>query len=503
MAQTSWQDLIPYYVARSLPPPQMQAFEAQLARDTDLRQEVDEWRRIAAVVWREADTAARHLPPLSPEIYKQLQYRNGAKPVNPTGVPVPGPRIRHTSFGRVNGSPLMFVAGFIVVFLCGGIMLMSAMRQLRPEVITTASPNGTESGFGVAMGISATPAATECMVGFMTNVPGCISMTPSITPLAETWTPNPRATSTPVIVRPIATFTPRPPSLPTMTPQNLMPQPTTDPFMVSLTQTTIAVYSISTVWPDYQCAATNVSGEVLPIYARAEYGEVIDYWQPGTSFPVTAAMYGFWVQLGYAKWVPTNGVSLTGPCDEMPEPTATIQTTGEDLCTVQNTTQNPLPLYSSADAQSQIANYLLVGESEWVIAQSSTGWYEVYHNSQTGWFRPEGLTFQGNCSFVPLASPTNLPAETWTPGPTSVPLQSFFNSTTRAVPVAQTNFYTIPDRGGPILHTVDGGTEWRAIGVTVVGGTEWVSIITWEGAQAWIERSLVTIVDTSIPTPTP
>lgn len=501
MAQTPWQDLIPYYVARTLPPPQMQAFEAQLARDHDLRQEVEEWRRIAAGVWREADAAARHLPPLSPEIYQKLQYRNGAKPTNPTSVPTVAPRVRHTSFGRVNGSPLTLVAGFLAVFLCGGVLLMSVIRQGQPEVLSTAVANSTDQGgFGGPMNPTSTPVATQCMVGLGTNVPGCISATAPSTPIDETWTPNPRGTPTPVVVRPVATITP--PPLPTRIPQNLMPQATLDPVSASLTQTMIAVYSVSTVWPDYQCVATNSSGEILPVYARADYSEVVDYWAPGTSLPVSAAMYGFWVQVSYGKWVPTNGVTLTGPCDEMPQPTPTSDSSSGDMCTITNTTSNPVPIYPSADGQAQVGAYLDVGVTEWVIAQTNSGWYEIEYNGYWGWIRPEGLTFGGNCSFVPLPSATSTPLATWTPGPTAVPLQIFYNATTRAIPRSQTVFYVIPDRGGPVLQSVDGGSYWRANGVANVGGTEWVSITTWEGAQAWIERSLVEVVDTSIPTPT-
>lgn len=501
MAQTPWQDLIPYYVARSLPAPQMQAFEAQLARDNDLRQDVDEWRRIAAVVWREGDAAARHLPPLSPEIYKQLQYRNGAQPMTST-VPLPAPRVRQISMGRMNGSPLMFVAGFLVVFLCGGIFLMSAMRRLQPEVLTTAVANSTDQGgFGGPMSLST---ATPCAMPFGENVPGCLTATPSYTPTDSTWTPNPRATSTPVIVRPLATLTPRLPLKPTITPIGLMARSTINPFMYSLTLTTIAVYGTTTPWPDYQCVATNTSGDVLPLYARAEGSEAVDYWAPGASLPVSTSMYGYWIQLGYGKWSSTNGVTLSGPCDSLPQPTATIyfEVTATDQCTVTNTTQSQVPLYASADAQAQIVNYLPIGAIDWVIAQSSNGWYELYFTGQLGWLRPEGLTFQGNCSFVPLATSTSLPTLTWTPGPTSVPLQTVFNPPLRAVPVMQTVFYTVPDTGSAILQTVDGGTEWNTVGIAVINGTEWVSVFTWEGKQGWIQRSMVNIVDPTVPTAT-
>lgn len=451
---------------------------------------------------RPSSAAARHLPPLSPEIYKKLQYRNGAQPVNPTNMSLPAPRVRQMSLARVNGSPLMFVAGFLVVFLCGGIVLFSAARQLQPTVLTTAVANSTDQGeFGGPMGLTMT--ATTCRVGLGTNVPGCISATAPAVSTDSTWTPIPRGTSTPVLARPIATTTPRPPFVGTMTSSTGMTGQN-DAFNSSLTQTMIAVYSTATVWPDYMCVATNTSGTVVAMYAQANDSQVVDYWGPGSSRPVNAAMYGLWVQVFYGKWVMTNGVTLTGPCNEVPQPTATIeyQSTATDQCTVTNTLQSPLALYASADLQTEIVGYFPMGATQWVITQTNTGWYELYDNGRLAWFRAEGLTFQGNCSFVPLVTPTATPTQTWTPGPTSVPLQTIFSVPMRAITTINTVFYTVPDTGSAVLQSVSSQSEWQAVGIAIMSGTEWVSIITWEGKQAWIARSLVNLVDPSIPTPT-
>ncbi|GEM_PF-1872495 len=488
MTQTPWQDLIPYYVARSLPPAQMQAFEAQLAHDSHLRQELEDWRRIAAAVWREADAAARHLPPLSPEIYKQLQYRNGAQPVNPTAMPLT-PRVRQMALGRLNSSPLMFVAGFLVVFLCGGALLLSAIRQIRPEIITTAVAMATD-GLGAPMSpFTPTPGPTQCVIPAGSTRPGCVTATPSYTPTDSTWTPIPRASSTPIIVRPLPTMTPRSGSLPTITPVRLLP---TQP-PANLQPTQVVDMTV--------CTITNSTGQSISTYAYADYSAPVIS-SLGQAPTIVLTRTQGWVEIGYAVWVPIKGMILQGPCDAIPLPSPTNAAYD---CTVVNSGSAPLPLSQEPDVQSPIVTSLPAGESTVIVAGTVTGWYEIYYNGRSGWFPPttNGVTFVGNCSSILEPSPTFVPTYTPTPVMTDVPLQSLYSDTMRAVPRQDTVFYTSPDRGSPTLIPVGAATYWFAVGTTSSAGTEWVSVRTGDGQSGWIEKSLVDIVDMSIPTTTP
>ncbi len=68
MSHKSWEDLIPFYVAQTLPLSDAAALERHLAHCPDCRQSVDEWRAIAATVRAEANRRASRLPPLSPRV---------------------------------------------------------------------------------------------------------------------------------------------------------------------------------------------------------------------------------------------------------------------------------------------------------------------------------------------------------------------------------------------------------------------------------------------------
>src|SRR5262245_46750771 len=136
MKHQEWQEQIPFYIAQTLSPEQRRAFEGHLATCDSCQAEMDDWRMIASAVWREADEAARHLPPLSQEVYNRLSYRDKA-PVSRYAANPPRPQPPQASPTNVTvlpqrrriQLPLTMVAGLIVALVFGGLLFLFAFRD--------------------------------------------------------------------------------------------------------------------------------------------------------------------------------------------------------------------------------------------------------------------------------------------------------------------------------------------------------------------------------------
>ena len=131
MQHGQWQDLIPFYVAQTLTEEEKHDFEEHLATCVQCRQALSEWRIIAGVVWNQTDSVARSLPPLSPELYNRLSYRDrkpgsslSANPPRPGHAP-PSARPLAT---RKWGIPAGAVAGLIITLFLGAFLLLSFVR---------------------------------------------------------------------------------------------------------------------------------------------------------------------------------------------------------------------------------------------------------------------------------------------------------------------------------------------------------------------------------------
>ena len=74
-----WHDLIPYYVAGTLPEDERDALAAHLLTCDECREAVDEWRLIADATVLQANARERSLPPLRPLPNVNSRFRQHAK----------------------------------------------------------------------------------------------------------------------------------------------------------------------------------------------------------------------------------------------------------------------------------------------------------------------------------------------------------------------------------------------------------------------------------------
>lgn len=130
MQYREWQELIPFYVAKTLSIQERRAFEAFLKRQPHHQQELDEWREIAGVVWQETDRAARNLPPLSDGVRSRLKYRRPAAPL-PTHTP---DYVRKQRRSTISLPITAAAAGFLLVFLFAATVIYTTLRSRDADV---------------------------------------------------------------------------------------------------------------------------------------------------------------------------------------------------------------------------------------------------------------------------------------------------------------------------------------------------------------------------------
>lgn len=237
MQHEQWQSLIPFYIAQTLAPQQEQAFEAHLTRCQDCQQEIDEWRIIASAVWREADSVAQNLPPLSQDVYNRLNYRDRPPSSRYSANP---PRQQNRPLRqkpRQSSVPITMVAGITVALIFGALLIGLAMRDSSNNEVEVAlqsgggrnditEPFGAGIGggndvtepFGAGIGggndpITATPTRLGIIPTQITDTPSeifvILQVSPSFTPIlfltnTPFQTPRPLATQIPPTARQIS-----------------------------------------------------------------------------------------------------------------------------------------------------------------------------------------------------------------------------------------------------------------------------------------------------------
>ena len=144
-----WEDLIPFYVAKTLSSKETVALESHIADCIECRHQVEEWSSIAAAVWQTSSEEARGLPPLSNHIVKAVQSTGQSVPVAPPRKPINAlPRrdqrlnSRITWLQRNNIQiPLTLVAAVTVVFIV--VMLLVYMSLPYDENDSLGENDGT------------------------------------------------------------------------------------------------------------------------------------------------------------------------------------------------------------------------------------------------------------------------------------------------------------------------------------------------------------------------
>ena len=281
-----WENLLPYYVNRTLPPPERTVFERHLATCPACQQALEDWHGVAGVVYREVSIWAQQTPPLSSEVRAQVQHRQTAftsAPAPNASHPLRNPRQTPRSPRRRIQVPLTLVAAAGVIVVFGVLLIYMATRGDNSSPASEAETN---------------------------NV-----LQPTDTPLA--------------------TYTPW--SAPTLAqPDDLgilgSDAPTATPFDLQALQPSgvggaIGAGGAGGASSNF-CEAIPKTNSAVAIYDQPGGGAIVAYMTPGEWMDVFQRTIEGWYQLiwptGYlAGWVRGSEIALNGPCDTLLYPTPT------------------------------------------------------------------------------------------------------------------------------------------------------------------------------------
>ncbi len=217
----NWEDLIPFYVAGTLPKADAARLENHLASCETCRQSLDQWRAIATAVRADAASQLRDLPPLT---------------ILPTAA-------QQTSIRPRSAAPITLIAAVFTVILFGGLLAFMVLRNPPRAAQVVNLPTATAT-------LTPQPDVTP------SPKPQIIVIEPSITPTRPT--PIPPTPTVPTRVIPTQIVSTRVP--PTVALPTSVPPPTeiaVTPQMFSAPQTP-------------GCAIHNaVPGSAVNLYAGA------------------------------------------------------------------------------------------------------------------------------------------------------------------------------------------------------------------------------------------
>ncbi len=161
-----WEEMIPFYIAGTLPRTDSQRLERHLSGCDECRHSLESWRAIAGVVRAQASGQMRDLPPLSPRVLEQAAQSGRGRRSTMTSAYAAAPEPR-----RYGSLPVTMIAAVITVVMFGGLLALMVLRGL-------PAPNATNVGL--------LPTVTETVSG----TPQIIIIEPSASP-TNTDTPIP------------------------------------------------------------------------------------------------------------------------------------------------------------------------------------------------------------------------------------------------------------------------------------------------------------------------
>ncbi len=417
-----WQELIPYYVAGTLPASDAAFLEQHLAMCDLCRTSLAEWRLIGEVVRAEAESWARQLPPLSPRVRNSLHQRpaspspNGFSKHPSAAAHAPaGPYYPSVARQRRRNQPWLaatLIAAALTVVLFGGVMLYVISRNLSSQNQTT-TPNG------MAVNLWNSPNPTQAVGA---SVPATPTQTAQVT-------------RTPTPIRAVPTRPPARSALPTASPQT-------------------RAAATSALWltpPPDRCSVSSATGRPVNIYLwpGLEYSitGVLDpkeflgtYIHSGTGWYEVYAPGG-----GIAGWVPAEQIRLNGPCTDLwlPSPTPLPLPLGTPTplaeCLLSLPTPGTLNLRSGPGMDFPVINAVGQGILLTGIARSDNGWFRVTLTISStvwiGWVSEQSVQQMGRCGDLPVLQagqylrtltpqPTPTLPDTPTPLPTATPAPS-------------------------------------------------------------------------------
>lgn len=284
-----WVDLIPYYVAGTVPRSKAAAFEQHLTGCEKCRRALDEWRAAAETVRAEAQTWANQTPALSMAVRAQL-----ARPWQPSanghsrhvsaldGTQTIRYTPRRAEFRRT-AMPVTMAAAVLVAVLIGVLLLYRGSRDDEPD--------------GLSYATEVTPLAARTATPSPTRTPPPIGVLPGLT--------------TATTVADLGIIGPRPSWTPSPAPASATPQLSA---------------------PANVCSVTSSTGNWVAVYSGASFDyPVIDSMSPGEYRETWVQTYNGWYEVITSSggiyqpgWVYSGDVKLYGPCSSLPLPSPTV-----------------------------------------------------------------------------------------------------------------------------------------------------------------------------------
>lgn len=321
-----WEEMLPFYIAGSLPKAEATRLERHLEHCETCSQSMNDWKLVAAAVRAEAASQMRALPPLSAEVLREASRRIRSRVYETADVPrlVEDPRQRPPA--RTSAPVVALVAAFTVLVIGGvlALMVMTATQQnpnangvaLLPSATMTETPLPVTD---VSTEISPTEAEATAIA---TNVPRIIVIEPSETPVPPT-------VVLPTLVPP--TSEPPPTQVPIQDPPTQMvpaqrfptflPPPTATPFVEQSLEMSLGMGGGGGA--DCTAQALIPAGSVINLYARPRTdATVLATISSADVLTALAVSDNGWYQVmsaqGNVGWVQQSLVSASGNCDSLP-----------------------------------------------------------------------------------------------------------------------------------------------------------------------------------------
>ena len=311
-----WEEMLPFYVAGSLPKPEAKRLEYHLEHCAECSRSLNDWRLVADAVRAEAASLLRDLPPLSPEVLRAAaeQMQNQRFSNNTVSyAPLPPRQIQPAR--RFNGTAVMMAAAAFTVLLIGGILALM--------IRGTQDPQG--SG-GVVLAPTSTMTQTPAPETAASETP-----LPVIVVIEPSNTPTPPMQDVPSQVPPPTVLTRVPPIVPTRANPTSLPPPT----QVEQTFGDVTITAPEATFSSEQAFMQIAVGGGCTLQAAIPSGSVINlYARPRTDSTVLttissaeeliglATSDNSWYQLqserGNVGWVQQGLVSPSGNCDGLP-----------------------------------------------------------------------------------------------------------------------------------------------------------------------------------------
>ncbi len=373
-----WEELIPFYIANTLPPRQTRALESHLATCELCRQSVEQWRAIAGAVREEATRQASGLPLLSPRLRHTIATRR----------PRPDAALLRRPAAAWN---LSYVAVAAAILIASGLLAV-LMTRARPPIRQGSSLSALSTPTGTRLVVATAQPTFEASVtarDFGIVTPTTIFINP------------PLATRTPIApVTPISS-------------QRASPQPTEIPTdSASLGSANLSLSA---------CTVISTSGDSVAAMRLPDVNSgLAGYLQPSAQHPVIVAVGGGWYEIyladvGAVGWVSDTTVTLNGDCASVPapSPTATVDLSG--LCYVSSASGSSVNIYAGPGSSYGILNRFAPDDRPDSMDVSDNGWFRINHwvgpTLWIGWVSPGDVYTSGDCSHLGLIPSAGYPPE--------------------------------------------------------------------------------------------